>query len=230
MELTSKEEEAEWEEIWWVEMSRACGLYQVDGRRLGGSGDEGSPLLVVKKRSASARSPLERGQEKRMLISMETKRRREFESVTHSLEESLEEEEGREDGETEGGPVDERVASLVGEDGPQRPADDGRSGDVSLVGLERVSDGGRLEEEQAEEDEHLGSDAGVVVDLPAERLEPGQDDEDESPGVVEREGEVDEDWRRRERDMKISERTRCPLVDVNLTHARRRGFRFGGSS
>ena len=87
-------------------------------------------------------------------------------------------------------PVDERVGSLVLEDGPEDPGDDGGSSNVSLVGLERVSDSGRLEEEKREEHKDLGSDAGVVVDLSAERLESGQDDEDERPGVVEGERKV----------------------------------------
>jgi hypothetical protein len=45
----------------------------------------------------------------------------------------------------------------------------------------------------AKSTDHLGSDAGVVVDLPSEGLESREDDEDERPGVVEGEGQVDKD-------------------------------------
>lgn len=56
-----------------------------------------------------------------------------------------------------------------------------------------TSDGAALEEEEREEDKDLGPDAGRVVDRAAERVKGREDDEHERPGVVEREGQVDEE-------------------------------------
>lgn len=107
--------------------------------------------------------------------------------------ESLEKEEGREDSESESRPVNEGVAPLVLEDGPKGPGDDGGSSDVSLVGLESVSDSSCLKEEQSEEHENLGADSGVVVSLSSKGLESRKDDEDQSPSVIEGKGKVDEE-------------------------------------
>jgi hypothetical protein len=79
-------------------------------------------------------------------------------------------------------------------DRPEDPAQRSSSGNVSLPRRESIANSGGLKEEKGKEDEHLRADAGVVVDLSAKGLEAGEDDEDESPGMVEREGKVDEDF------------------------------------
>lgn len=72
----------------------------------------------------------------------------------------------------EGAPVDEPAGTLMSEDGKERPGDGDGSGEITLGCGEGVRGCGRLEEEEAEEDEDLGPDARVVGEcVDAEGLE-----------------------------------------------------------
>lgn len=91
-------------------------------------------------------------------------------------------------------PMHERARLLLGKDCPEVPGDREARGEVALGGGEGVGGCGGLEEEEGEEDEDFGPDAGVVGEgVDAEGGEGGEDDEDGGPAVVEGEGEVHED-------------------------------------
>lgn len=47
---------------------------------------------------------------------------------------------------------------------------------------------------QSQEDENLGSNTGVVVSFPTESLESREDDENQSPSVVQRVGEMNKEF------------------------------------
>lgn len=99
-----------------------------------------------------------------------------------------------EDGESQGRPVNERVAGLVRKDGPEGPGDGEARGKVTLGRGEGVGHSGGLEEEEGQEDKDLGPDAGMVGEsVDTEGVEGREDDEDGGPAVVEGEGEVHED-------------------------------------
>ena len=99
-----------------------------------------------------------------------------------------------EDRERERAPMDEAARTLMREHGKQGPSDRDGPRKITLGRREGVRGCGGLEEEEAEEDEDLGPDAGVVGGgVDAEGRECGEDDEDGGPAVVEREGEVHEE-------------------------------------
>lgn len=104
---------------------------------------------------------------------------------------ALRDPEQAEDGESEGAPVDERAGALVLEDGEEGPGDGDAAGKIALGRGERVRRGGRLKEEEREEDEDLCPDAGAVREgVHAEGLEGGEQHEHGRPAVVEREGKM----------------------------------------
>jgi hypothetical protein len=99
-----------------------------------------------------------------------------------------------EDGKSEGRPVDESAALLLGKHRPEIPSDGDAGGQITLGSREGVSSGSSLEEEKSEEDEDLSPNAGMVSDgIDTERGECGKDDEDGCPAMVEGERKVDED-------------------------------------
>jgi len=100
--------------------------------------------------------------------------------------------EGGQDGEGEGGPVHESRRALMVVDTKERPSDGDASGEITLGGGEGVCGRGGLEEEEGEEHEDLGEDAGVVVEgVDAERVEACDEDQEGGESVPDREGEVD---------------------------------------
>lgn len=106
----------------------------------------------------------------------------------------LADEDRGEDSERERAPVDERVVRLVGKRRPEVPGDGDAGGEVTLGRGEGVGRSCGLEEEEAEEDEDLGPDAGVVVvQVDTEGGESGEHDKDGRPAVVERERQVHEE-------------------------------------
>lgn len=81
------------------------------------------------------------------------------------------------------------------EESEQVPGDRHGSREVTLGGGECVGGGSTLEEEECEEDENFAPDARCVGScVYAKGLEGGEDDEDGSPSVVERERKVNEDF------------------------------------
>ena len=80
------------------------------------------------------------------------------------------------------------------EDRPERPCNRDASGQVTLRGGECIGGGCGFKEEEREEYEDFGPDAGGGLQgVYTERLEDGDNDEDCCPAVVEGEGEVDEE-------------------------------------
>lgn len=80
-------------------------------------------------------------------------------------------------------------------DGEERPGDGDASGEVALGRRESVGCGGRLEEEESEEDEDLGEDTGVVaVCVHAERLKCRHEDKESCEPMPEREWKVDPEF------------------------------------
>jgi len=83
----------------------------------------------------------------------------------------------------------------VGEDGPERPSDGDGGREVTFGCGESVRSCGTLEEEESEEDKDFGPDTSTVsVCVDTESFKCGEDDEDCCPTVVQREGEVDEEF------------------------------------
>lgn len=148
-----------------------------------------------------------RADERRALLILETDT-----ALVKETHGALDDPDEGENGEREGRPVDESARGLVREDGPQGPGDRSASGQVTLGGSERVGGSGALEEEEGNEDEDLGPDTGTVGEsVDAKRLEGGDNDEDGGPAVVEREGEVDEDF--------VAERLRSVVLLGNVVDA-----------
>lgn len=84
---------------------------------------------------------------------------------------------------------DARRVRLVRVDRPERPCDGGGAGEVALGGGERVCGGGRLEEEEREEDKDFRPDSSAVgVRVHAERLEGREEDKDSGPACKEQLG------------------------------------------
>jgi len=93
------------------------------------------------------------------------------------------------------GPVNEGRRLLVGEDGPEGPGNDDGGWEITLGGGESICCCGALEEEEGKKDKDLGPDARTVsVCVDTECLESGENDEDCCPTVVQRKGEVDEEF------------------------------------
>ena len=87
--------------------------------------------------------------------------------------------------------MDETAGALVLEDGEEGPGDSDRTREVALGRRKSVGSGGRLKEEESEEDENFRPDTrtcGNCVD--AECLEGGEENEHGRPAVVEGEGEM----------------------------------------
>ena len=104
---------------------------------------------------------------------------------------TLRDPEQAQDCEYEGTVVDETAGALVLEDGEEGPGDSDRTREVALGRRKSVGSGGRLKEEESEEDEDFRPDArtcGNCVD--AECLEGGEENEHGRPAVVEGEGEM----------------------------------------
>lgn len=98
------------------------------------------------------------------------------------------------DGESEGRPMNECAALLLGKYRPEIPSNSDASGQITLGSREGVGGGCGLEEEEGKEDKDLGPDASVVGNgVNTERGECGEDDKDGCPAMVEGERKVDED-------------------------------------
>ena len=90
--------------------------------------------------------------------------------------------------------MDETAGALVLEDGEEGPGDSDRTREVALGRRKSVGSGGRLKEEESEEDEDFRPDAGTCGNcIDAECFEGGEENEHGRPAVVEREGQVNED-------------------------------------
>ena len=99
---------------------------------------------------------------------------------------TLRDPEQAQDCEDEGTVVDESAGPLVLEDGEEGPGDSDRTREVALGRRKSVGSGGRLKEEESEEDEDFRPDTrtcGNCVD--AECLEGGEENEHSRPAVVE---------------------------------------------
>jgi len=100
--------------------------------------------------------------------------------------------EGQE-GERKGRPVDELGGALVIKDCPQGPSNSNASREITLGRGERVCCGSSLQEEQGQEDKDLGPDTcGVHGGIDTKGLKGGQEDEDSSPSMPQRERQMDE--------------------------------------
>ena len=83
-------------------------------------------------------------------------------------------------------PVDEATRTLVREDGEESPCDGNGARKVTLRRGEGICGGGRLEEEEAEEDKDLGPDACPVGErIDAECLKKRQNDQNSGPALEE---------------------------------------------
>jgi hypothetical protein len=81
------------------------------------------------------------------------------------------------------------------EDGKQGPRDGNAGWQVTFRGSESVAGGRGFEEEQRQEDKHLGPNScAVCMCVDTESLESGKNDEEGSPTVIEREGQVNKDF------------------------------------
>lgn len=80
-------------------------------------------------------------------------------------------------------------------DSEERPGNGNASGEVTFGRRESVGCGGRLEEEESEEDEDLGEDTGVMaVGVHTESLECRNEDKESSESVPEREWKMDPEF------------------------------------
>lgn len=111
---------------------------------------------------------------------------------------ALDDPEGAEDGEDQGGDADESRSTgsaLVSPNTEEGPGDSEGTSEITFRRGEGVGGTGGFEDEEGQEDEDLGPDAGAVgVSVDAECFEGSQEDEDGGPAVVEREGKMDEEF------------------------------------
>jgi len=108
---------------------------------------------------------------------------------------ALDDPEGGQNGEYKSGPVDKGRAALMVKDGEERPSDGNASSEVTFGRGEGVGSGGGLEEEEGEEDENLGENAGVVtMGVHTKGLERGDKDEERREAMPERERQMDPEF------------------------------------
>jgi len=90
--------------------------------------------------------------------------------------------------------MDKGIWSLVSKDGPKRPGNGDRAGEVSLRSGEGIGCSCAFQEEQSQEHKDLSPDAGGVGEsIDTEGLECGKEDKDGRPAMVEGERQVNED-------------------------------------
>jgi len=80
---------------------------------------------------------------------------------------------------------------LVGEDCEQTPRNGNACWEITLGAGEGIRGRGSFKEEQAQEDEDLGENAGLLGGrVDAKRLESGKNNQNSRPSVIKREGKV----------------------------------------
>lgn len=92
--------------------------------------------------------------------------------------------------------MDDSGVLLGDEDGDELKGNNGCSSDITLVGVEGVSDAGRGEEDDGDASCDLGAEASMLVSLVStEDGSSSNEQEDNTVCVPEREGKVDKDCR-----------------------------------
>lgn len=99
------------------------------------------------------------------------------------------------DGESQGTPVDEARGGLASKDSPQGPSNGNGGRQITFWCRKGISGGSAFKEEKPKEDKNLCPNTRrMVKSIDTECLECGQDDKNSGPSMIQREGEMNEEF------------------------------------